>query len=48
MNKTLIIKRKDNQQVKVELKKLNISYLDKIMELQKIIISNLRLEVLRC
>ena len=41
MNKTLIIKRKDNQQVKVELKKLNISYLDKIMELQKIIIDGL-------
>ena len=41
MNKTLIIKRKDNQEVKVELKKLNISYLDKIMELQKVIIDGL-------
>ena len=41
MNNILNLKRKDGIEVKVELKVLNISYLDKIMELQKIIIDGL-------
>ena len=41
MNIRLRLKRKDEVEVKVELKELNISYLDKIMELQKIIIDGL-------
>ncbi|MDU5262828.1 MAG: GNAT family N-acetyltransferase [Clostridium celatum] len=41
MNIRLRLKRKDEVEVKVELKELTISYLDKIMELQKIIIDGL-------
>ena len=41
MNNILNLKRKDGIEVKAELKVLNISYLDKIMELQKIIIDGL-------
>ena len=41
MNIRLRLKRKDEVDVKVELKELTISYLDKIMELQKIIIDGL-------
>ena len=38
MSNILKLKRKDGLEVKAELKELNISYLDKVMELQKIII----------
>ena len=38
MSNILKLKRKDGLEVKAELKELNISYLDKGMELQKIII----------
>lgn len=41
MNIRLRLKRKDEVEVKAELKELTISYLDKIMELQKIIIDGL-------
>ena len=41
MNNILNLKRKDGIEVKAELKVLNISYLDKIMELPKIIIDGL-------
>ncbi|MEN8078340.1 GNAT family N-acetyltransferase [Clostridioides difficile] len=41
MNKILKLKRKDGQIVEAKLKELEISYLDKIMELQKIIIDGL-------
>ena len=41
MNKILKLKRKDGQIVEARLKELKISYLDKIMELQKIIIDGL-------
>lgn len=41
MNIRLRLKRKDEVEVKSELKELTISYLDKIMELQKIIIDGL-------
>lgn len=41
MNNILKLKRKDGVEVKAELKELSISYLDKIMELQKIIIDGL-------
>lgn len=41
MSNILKLKRKDGLEVKAELKELNISYLDKVMELQKIIIGGL-------
>lgn len=41
MNIRLRLKRKDEVEVKAELKELTISYLDKIMELQKIIMDGL-------
>ena len=41
MSNILKLKRKDGVEVQAELKELNISYLDKIMELQKIIIDGL-------
>lgn len=41
MNIRLRLKRKDEVEVKAELKELTISYLNKIMELQKIIIDGL-------
>ncbi len=41
MNNMLKLKRKDGVEVQAELKELSISYLDKIMQLQKIIIDGL-------
>lgn len=41
MSNILKLKRKDGVEVEAELKELSISYLDKIMELQKIIIDGL-------
>ena len=41
MSNILKLKRKDGVEVQAELKELNMSYLDKIMELQKIIIDGL-------
>ena len=41
MSNILKLTRKDGLEVKAELKELNISYLDKVMELQKIIIGGL-------
>ena len=41
LNNILKITRKDGVEVEVELKELDLSYLDKIMDLQKIIIDGL-------